>query len=122
MCKHGWKDLKSFIEDPEIILNGYLADFNEPGNGLIVVTHKKLNCGSTISIRAKLLKHLYTGPVYENHMTGKKGCPGKCLLLNDFSECSNKCNMRWVRDVMQLINDNHYPADSIVQNESFHNR
>ena len=109
-CDTIWEDVQSFIEDPNLKLNGYLPDFDQPGNGLIIVTHKIPDCGSSFSLRASLFRELYKGPDYKEHMTAQPGCEGKCFIYDDYSKCSNHCDMRWVRDVMLLINSNEFPA------------
>jgi hypothetical protein len=111
MCKAHWDTCKQFVEDPELGLNGYLVDFDEPRKGLILVTHHRTSCGSTIAVRAEELEHMYSGPKHYVHNTGKPDCGGHCLTENDFSACSATCDMRWIRDVMQLIKEHRYPVN-----------
>lgn len=110
MCGHVWKDIQTFIEDPKLALNGYLPDFNQPGNGLIIVTHKTPGCSGSFSMRASVFRHLYTGPAFTEHNTAQHSCEGKCFIYDDFSKCGNACDMRWVRDIMLLISSKTFPA------------
>ncbi|MBU0692768.1 hypothetical protein KKC97_12505 [bacterium] len=103
MCHNCWNDIESFIEDRTLELNGYQADFEDPAKGLILVTHRVDGCHSTISVPAGKFAHLYTGPVYKTHNTGKPSCTGKCLNDKDYSACPAECDMHWVREILQCF-------------------
>ncbi len=91
-------------------MNGFLPDFEESGEGLLVLTHNTPACNGLISVQALLLAHLYTGPAFEESLLGKEDCDSACLRCDDFSGCSANCNMRWIREIMVMIQNNHYPA------------
>jgi hypothetical protein len=111
MCKACWETCREFVEDPSLALNGYFADFTDPNEGLILVTHRVAGCGSTLGIKAGQLEQLYTGPKYSVHNAGNPDCGGHCLTDNDFSTCSATCEMRWIREVMQLLKEHRYPEE-----------
>jgi hypothetical protein len=113
MCNTRWETCRQFVEDPSLALNGYFADFTNPQEGLILITHRIAGCNSTLGIKAGKLEHLYAGPKYSVHNTGNPSCGGLCLMDNDFTPCRADCDMRWIRDVMQLLIDHHYPENAI---------
>ena len=98
--------MQSFLEDPTLRLEGYQASFVNPEKGLFLFTHEDHDCGTTLSIRAGLLKELAPNThVHTNH-TGQDGCPGHCLDQHNLEPCDQVCNMRWVRDLLPLL-ENH---------------
>ena len=109
MCHDTWESICSFIEDRSLELNGYQADFEDPAEGLIMVTHRKDGCHSTLALRAGIFADLYRGPTYTVHNTGKPTCTGKCLNEMDFTSCPAECNMKWVREVMQSFRTHTCP-------------
>lgn len=109
-CGHVWEDVQAFIEDPNLKLNGYLPDFSQPGNGLIIVTHKTPACGSSFSLRVDLFRHMYQEQESADHHATPDGCEGRCFIYDDFSKCGSPCDMRWIRDLMLLISSNAFPA------------
>ncbi len=117
-CGQTWSSARSFVEDPTVKLNGYLPDFNDSANGLIIVTHRIKDCNSSISVKTTVFEHLYTGPKHKEHMRAEEGCTGKCFMYDDFSSCSNECDMRWVREVMSMIQKNHLIAAPVEKAET----
>ena len=58
---------------------------------------------------------MYSGPKYTGSKLGNPECAGNCSMETDFSPCSAECDMRWIRDVMQLIKKHHYPTNHLKQ-------
>ena len=44
MCQASWNTCQQFVEDHSLKLNGYFADFEDPREGLIMVTHHAEGC------------------------------------------------------------------------------
>jgi hypothetical protein len=103
MCLQSWRDAESFISDPSLVINGYQAFFDNPERGLILFTHKIQGCGSTIAVPAGVFKPLYHGPDYLLRNFGEPSCCGHCLQDHDLEQCNAECDMRWVRDVLQML-------------------
>jgi hypothetical protein len=111
MCQARWETCRQFIEDPDLMLNGYFADFTDPPEGLILVTHHIQGCGSTLGVKAGQLEHLYTGPRYFTRNTGNPECGGRCMSESDFTPCGVDCDMHWIREILQMIKHHRYPAN-----------
>ncbi len=53
MCAKVWATRDEFLQDKDLELNGYTADFEELEKGLFYFTHNKPECRSTITLYAK---------------------------------------------------------------------
>ncbi|MCB2199852.1 bacteriohemerythrin [bacterium] len=95
--------MQSFLEDHTLRLEGYQASFVNPEKGLFLFTHVDHECGTTLSIRAGLLKELAPNTHVDVNHTGQDGCPGYCLDEHNFDKCDQVCDMRWVRDLLPLL-------------------
>ena len=102
-CNHIWPKRESFLADQELALNGYQADFEEPGEGLFIFTHMDKNCGTSMAIKTKSFKDLYTGPVYERSGLGTEDCPGYCLGEFMLDRCDARCEYAYIRELLQII-------------------
>jgi hypothetical protein len=103
MCLTAWPDVQSFMKDRSLVVNGYQAFFSNPDDGLILFTHKVPGCGSTLALKASVFKGLYRGPQYQEHLEGTHDCGGHCLHFRDLEVCTARCDMRWVRDILQQL-------------------
>ena len=81
----------------------YRACFDDPADGVLVMTHEAKGCEATVEIPASALRSLYRGPSYSTHNRGNPTCMRKCMNPTDFSRCDNHCAMQWVREVIQLM-------------------
>jgi hypothetical protein len=81
------------IRDPELVLNGYQPH----------LTHKRPGCNTTISVRVISFRSYYEGPFFSVRNMGSPTCPGYCTDPNNFESCSNDCDLRWIRDIMQMF-------------------
>jgi hypothetical protein len=100
-CGKRWSGRSQFLEDPELELAGYQADFRDPKLGLLLFNHHV--CRTTLAIRADSVRDLYTGPVYSARQTGSEACLGHCLRQEDVGPCAVSCECAWVREVLQVI-------------------
>jgi len=103
MCLKAWDDSESFIRDPELVVNGFQAFFDQPENGLILFTHRRPGCHSTLAIKAGSLKGLYHGPFYDHLNHGSATCIRACVDHNNLERCDAECSMHWVREVLQVL-------------------
>jgi hypothetical protein len=110
MCSTHWKSNRDLIEDRDLRLNGYIADFDDPGEGLILFTHLKDGCGSTIGVKAEKFASLFQGKKYSSSKTGSPTCRGKCNNIEDFSLCNQECGMVWVRELLNSIKMHFCPG------------
>lgn len=109
-CSHYWESMVDLIRDGDLFVNGYQASFNDAHEGLFLLTHNISDCGSTLAIPAGRLKELYDGPEHMVHMAYTDRCQGHCLVEDDFAPCTNECDMKWARDVLQILK-NHGPEE-----------
>lgn len=109
LCPTIWVEAEDFIRDLELRVEGYLAAFKNPDEGLILVTHRRAGCGTTLAIPAGTLKRFYHGPEYTAHHTGDEDCPRHCVKREDFELCDVECDMAWVRQIIQLLARHEVP-------------
>jgi hypothetical protein len=110
LCNFEWQNVNEIIQDRTLSLNGYQASFPDPKDGFFLLTHKKPGCLTTIAVLAADFKPLYKGPIYTNHNTGSASCPGKCNCESNFETCTEKCDMAWAREIMQLMLTHKLPS------------
>ena len=102
-CERPWFNRDEFLQDENIDLIGYQANFCHLELGYFLFNH--LTCESTIAIPAGLFKDLHDGPVFEQRLTGTEFCQGFCEDIKALDPCENKCECAYVREVMQVIRD-----------------
>lgn len=108
ICKSKWLNLIDLVRDKDLYLNGYQASFSESHEGLFLLTHDVDDCGTTMAIKAGDLIDLYDGPKHTIHMAYTEKCDGHCLDSTDMEPCTNECDMRWAREILQILK-NHGP-------------
>jgi hypothetical protein len=100
-CSQHWETITDFIEDPEIVLLGYQADFLKVKDGVFLFAHG--TCTNTLALKVYHFKYLVDGPIFTENKMGRDGCPEYCVHGEQLAPCKNICECRWVRDVMQVI-------------------
>ncbi len=103
VCAHCWPRIVDLIRDESLYINGYQASFSDSREGLFLFTHDIDGCGTTLAISAGALKKLYTGPEHTIHMAYTERCEGHCMHGDDLAPCTNDCDMRWARDILQVL-------------------
>jgi len=91
-CHIHWADLQQFLHDPGISVLGLQAITSIPDSNLLMFEHR---CGSTISVRAKLLRQLLPEPEEKIKLPlqfEKEGCEGHCRSLEDLAACRQPCS------------------------------
>jgi len=101
MCEFIWTTRAELLDDPEVELIGYQANFKHLETGLFLFNH--LLCKGTFAIQAKEFSDLYTGPVYNNSLFGSDFCLGYCLDQGNLHACSRSCEYAYIREIMQII-------------------
>ena len=114
VCLRCWEELTNFVTDRSLEVNGYQASFDDVEEGLILFTHLEEGCHTTLAVRAGELKKLYSGPKYEMRNTGKESCEGHCLNTGDVGPCAAECDMRWVREVLQILRNHELPDQLLL--------
>lgn len=109
MCNYQWHSIEEFVIDLELRLEGYMADFGRPEDGLIVLTHTCPSCRSTMSITAGSFANWRSDPIITDLLFMSDECPGHCLNPNNTEACTVRCSMRWVRDVLQYLKAHKIP-------------
>jgi len=100
VCNKAWTNRNEFLDDGDITIIGYQVHFKELTEGLFLFNHF---CGSTISVRAGLFKDLYSGPMFEERLTGTDECSGYCLVEHELRPCPAKCDCAYAREIVQII-------------------
>ncbi|MCE5240868.1 hypothetical protein LLH23_20585 [bacterium] len=112
LCGEHWATLEDFVQDRLLALEGYTAAFDDPGRGLVFVTHRPRRCGTTMTIPAARLLPLHRGPVHPELRKGGSDCRRLCLDRRRLEECDAPCAMAWVRSVMQCLRAHEVPEEA----------
>ena len=99
-CGFVWPERASFLDDPNLRLIGYQADFEELMAGTFLFNH---TCKTTLAIKADDFQDLYDGPMFTERMEGTEECGGHCLHKDDLRPCPMKCECAFVREIVQVI-------------------
>lgn len=103
-CGQVWPTREGFLSDGNIRLRGYQASFKDPAEGLLLFIHMKEGCGTSIAVKAKSFRDIYTGHVYPDSARGSEKCPGYCLGEFNLERCDANCKYAYVRELLQIIN------------------
>lgn len=103
LCDTVWSERKDLLEDREVVLVGYQADFEELEMGLLFFNHLKRGCGTTFSVHAGKFQDLYHGPVFKTQLPGSSQCEGFCLHRKELRDCAAPCECAYIRHVLQII-------------------
>ena len=119
LCGAIWRDYREVVTDPQLSVVGYQPCFDNPYDGLILVTHEVEGCGTTLAVRAHKLRLLYDGPVWPELKKGTAECCLLCINEGDLEDCTAECAMAWVRTVLQYLRRHELPphlaAGALVQ-------
>ncbi len=102
-CEIPWFTRNEFLQDKNIELVGYQANFSQLELGFFLFNH--LHCKSTLAIPAGVFSDLYEGPVFGERLTGAEPCPGYCLHEEFLQPCEAQCACAYVREIMQIVQD-----------------
>jgi hypothetical protein len=100
-CEIPWFTRDEFIQDGQIELVGYQANFCQLELGYLLFNH--LNCESTIAVHAGLFKDLYSGPIFGQRLTDSEVCQGLCKDSVALETCDQKCECAYIREILQII-------------------
>lgn len=110
LCGTVWASAWDLVWDEELRVEGYQASLDGVENGLILVTHTREGCGTTLALPVSAVGELYLGPRYAEALTGTEECEGLCLDENRLDECGAPCSLAWVRTVLQYLREHRLPA------------
>jgi len=118
-CDIPWFTRNEFLQDKNLELVGYQANFSHLELGFLLFNH--LRCKSTLSVPAGVFRDLYDGPVFAERLTGEDPCPGYCLHEELLQSCDAQCECAYVREIMQIVKDwpkEECPASLAVAGQS----
>lgn len=101
-CNYSWPSREKFLQDPDIDLVGYQANFQELELGLFLFNHEV--CRTTIALPAGRFTDLYNGPVFREKKTGTDQCLELCLHEQELSCCPSQCECAYVREILHIVN------------------
>ena len=100
-CGHKWVSRAEFVDDTDLLLNGYQAHLGDMAEGLLLFTHLRLDCGTTLAVRVADFSDLWAVPTeIQQAKTGSAECPRHCLSIRDLEPCIEACRYRPVRDLL----------------------
>ena len=105
MCGKQWPRWQDLVVDRGVKLLGLQAVPMLPDANLLVFDHE---CGTTISVLAKKLRHLLDDP-HEGErlalLAGTAGCNKHCNHLEDLLTCDNACRNARDRRLTLLVRE-----------------
>jgi len=104
-CGTVWANLSDLIRDDQVQLIGYQAAFSDSYEGLFFFSHRTQHCGTTIAIPVSCFSNLYDGPDFTEQLACTDMCNSLCESFFDFGSCSEACSMRWVREIIEVLNN-----------------
>ena len=113
LCGTVWQCLRDFVTDADLRVEGYQACFEDPAAGLILVTHEREGCSTTLAVPAAELRGLHDGPVWTERRTGLDDCLRLCLDKGRLEECTADCALAWVRSVLQWLRRHEWPPHAV---------
>ena len=102
-CGREWTDRKAFLSDPEVSLCGYQPDFEDLERGLLLFTHRRAGCETTLAVSVSAFSDLVPRPLLARRVDLMDGVPHRCLRMNETARCPDVCECAFVRDVLRLI-------------------
>jgi len=102
-CATTWKTRHEFLLDPSLILNGYQASIKNLETGLLLFTHHRENCRTTMGIRVMEFLDLYSGERYSENRALSPGCPRYCIDEKRLDRCDVLCECAFVREIVHKI-------------------
>ncbi|MEW6670088.1 MAG: hypothetical protein AB1427_00210 [Thermodesulfobacteriota bacterium] len=99
-CRFKWSTRDQFLEDPDVELLGYQANFVELLAGFFLFNH---SCKTTLAIDVEAFTDLYDGPIFRQRLTGTEQCPEHCLHEDNLMPCPNQCECAFVREIIQSV-------------------
>jgi hypothetical protein len=115
-CGKKWTCRNDFINDPDLTVVGYQANFKNLVLGLFLFDH---SCKTTLSAQAGLFMDMYSGAIFTECKAGTDECHGFCLHKSVLRPCPAKCECAYVREVLQILqnikfqNTNKYRSTTI---------
>jgi hypothetical protein len=99
-CGVVWPTRESFLEDRDLWLIGYQADFEDLVAGLFLFNH---SCFTTLAVEAEKFQDLNEGPIFAERLTGTAECRQFCFRRYELRPCPAKCEYAFVREILQII-------------------
>jgi hypothetical protein len=112
LCGAQWPTIEDLVRDRAVSVDGYTAFFDDPGAGLIFITHRSPDCGTTMTIKAAQFMPLYSGPIHMVSHKGATDCRRLCLDRHSLEDCDAPCAMAWVRVVLRCLRRHLMPEEA----------
>lgn len=110
-CKTQWKTRDDFLNDPNIVLIGLMANKDDYKKRAYLFTHRLPgdSCNTSIGLFVLNFLDMYNGEMYDTLKMGTDECFGHCLTIKELGNCSAHCRNAIAREIMQEIL-RHLPA------------
>ena len=109
-CLKTWRTREDLVRDSELVLIGYQPTFGEPAEGLLLFTHMTPRCGSTLAVVVGDFEDYVQTQAETMPFVGAFVCPSHCLRVHDLQACNAPCQMRWVRQLIQILRRHEVPS------------
>ncbi len=104
-CKTEWNSRDDFLNDPNIVMIGFMANNDNYKRGAYLFNHKLPDdsCNTTIGLFVYNFLDMYSGEKYEQLKMGTDECSGHCVNIHELENCSANCRNAIARKIMQEI-------------------
>ena len=104
-CRSEWQDRDKFLNDPNIVLIGFMANKAQFDKGLYLFNHvlPDNSCNTTLGMAVSAFLDMYNGEVYEDLKMGTDECLGHCAKIEVIENCQAPCRNAVAREIMQSI-------------------
>lgn len=102
-CGASWNTRHEFLSDPSVVLNGYQASFKNLETGLLLFTHHRDGCRTTMGVGVTEFLDLYSGKRYGENRALSPECPRYCIDEKRLDRCDVLCECAFVREIVQKI-------------------
>jgi hypothetical protein len=102
-CDMVWPTMEDFLGDSNLKLAGYQVHFDDLEGGLILFSHNREDCYTTLAIQVKQFIPLTDRPILNVRTKQPEGCGSLCMREGAFGPCPIKCECSWVREILHKI-------------------
>ena len=104
-CKTGWKTRELFLNDPNVVLIGFMANNDDYEKGIYLFNHvlPDDSCNTTLGLFVKGFMDMYDGDIYTDLKMGTDKCSGHCAKVDLIEECNVPCRNAVARKIMHKI-------------------
>ena len=104
-CKTEWKSRDYFLNDPNIVMIGFMANNDNYKRGAYLFNHilPDGSCNTTLGVFVYNFLDMYGGKGHDKLKMGMDECSGLCVNIYELENCTAHCRNAIARIIMQEI-------------------